>query len=135
MERAAGAGGWSPAGVRVSADGQTAVADLSTAAASGTTRADDQVKALRGSLVEQTVGGARIDRWAVGGDAAESYDTVVHQHVGMLRVLAVVMGLVLVMTGVAFRSVLLALVTTALNLVSVGAAFGVVTLVFQHSWA
>ena len=36
--------------------------------------------------------------------------------------------------GVAFRSVPIALVSTVLNLASVGAAFGVMTLVFQHGW-
>jgi RND superfamily putative drug exporter len=36
--------------------------------------------------------------------------------------------------GVVFRSVVIALVTAAVNLLSVGAAFGVLTLVFQHSW-
>ena len=34
----------------------------------------------------------------------------------------------------AFRSVPIALVSTLLNLASVGAAFGILTLVFQHGW-
>jgi putative drug exporter of the RND superfamily len=34
-----------------------------------------------------------------------------------------------------FRSPVIALVSTLLNLMSVGAAFGVLALVFQHSWA
>jgi RND superfamily putative drug exporter len=36
---------------------------------------------------------------------------------------------------VSFGSPALALVTVGLNLLSVGAAYGVMTLVFQHSWA
>ena len=42
--------------------------------------------------------------------------------------------LTLVMMGWTFRSVTIALLTTVLNLLSVGAAFGVLTLVFQHDW-
>jgi RND superfamily putative drug exporter len=34
-----------------------------------------------------------------------------------------------------FRSITIAAITTLLNLLSVGAAFGVMTLVFQNSWA
>ena len=49
-------------------------------------------------------------------------------------VIGFVLLLTLVMMGVAFRSVPLALVSTLLNLVSVGVAFGVLTLVFQHGW-
>jgi putative drug exporter of the RND superfamily len=37
--------------------------------------------------------------------------------------------------GWVFRSVVIALVTAAVNLLSAGAAFGVLVLVFQHSWA
>jgi RND superfamily putative drug exporter len=39
------------------------------------------------------------------------------------------------MMGLAFRSVPIALVSTGLNLASVGVAFGILTLVFQHGWA
>jgi putative drug exporter of the RND superfamily len=39
------------------------------------------------------------------------------------------------MMGFTFRSVSIAIITTVLNLASVAAAFGVLTLVFQNSWA
>ena len=42
--------------------------------------------------------------------------------------------LTMVMMGLAFRSLLLALVSAALNLASVAVAFGMMTLVFQHGW-
>jgi RND superfamily putative drug exporter len=50
-------------------------------------------------------------------------------------VIGFVLGLTLVMMAVTFRSVLLALITTALNLASVAVAFGVLALVFEHTWA
>ena len=48
--------------------------------------------------------------------------------------IGVVLLLTLLMMGFAFRSVPIALVSTALNLASVGVAFGILTLVFQHGW-
>ena len=49
-------------------------------------------------------------------------------------VIGFVLLLTLLMMGFAFRSVPIALVSTVLNLASVGVAFGVLTLVFQHGW-
>ena len=49
-------------------------------------------------------------------------------------VIGVVLLLTVVMMGLAFRSIVLALLTCVLNLASVGVAFGVLTLVFQHGF-
>ena len=72
---------------------------------------------------------------AVGGGAAESLDFAEQQHGRLPLVIGFVLLLTMLMMALAFRSVPLALVSTALNLASVGAAFGVLTLVFQHGWA
>ena len=49
-----------------------------------------------------------------------------------------VIGFVLLLTmmimAATFRSIPLAVISTVLNLASIGAAFGVMTLVFQHGW-
>ena len=45
-----------------------------------------------------------------------------------------VLLLTLLIMGVTFRSVPIALVSAVLNLASVGVAFGLMTLVFQHGW-
>ena len=45
-----------------------------------------------------------------------------------------VLLLTLVMMASAFRSLVVALLSAALNLLSVGVAFGILTLVFQHGW-
>ncbi|NYJ75573.1 MMPL family transporter [Allobranchiibius huperziae] len=131
--RAAATGDWSPAGVVVSVDRRTAVATVATSAAQGSSRAGEQVLRLRETVVPQAVRPTGAT-WAVGGDVAQSYDTIRHADIALWRVLIVVLGLVLVMMGVVFRNAVLAVLTTALNLVSVGAAFGVVTLVFQRGW-
>ena len=132
--RAAATGDWSPVSVVVSADRRTAVATVATSAAPGSARVGEQVSLLRDAVVPQAVRSEGAIRWAVGGEVAESYDTVQHSNTALRRVLVVVLGLVLVMMGVVFRNVVLALLTTVLNLVSVGAAFGVVVLVFQRGW-
>ncbi len=49
-------------------------------------------------------------------------------------VIGVVLLLTMLMMAFAFRSVPIALISTALNLASVGVAFGILTLVFQHGW-
>ena len=71
---------------------------------------------------------------AVGGGAAESLDFADRQR----QRLPLIIGFVLLLTGLmmafAFRSVPIALVSTVLNLASVGVSFGLLTLVFQHGW-
>jgi RND superfamily putative drug exporter len=86
---------------------------------------------LRSDLIPATLKGHVAD-YAVGGDAAESLDVADHQSSRLPIVLAFVLALTLLMMLVAFRSVPIAVVSTVLNLASVGAAFGIVTLVFQH---
>ena len=50
-------------------------------------------------------------------------------------VLAFVLGLSLILLTIAFRSIVVALVSIVLNLLSVGAAYGLLTLVFIHGYA
>lgn len=97
-------------------------------------RADDAVQHLRTRLMptlERELPRAEVH---VGGGVAESYDTT---HLLRER-LPIVVGVVLLLTfltmAVAFRSVPIAILSTVLNLASVGAAFGLLTLVFQHGW-
>ena len=62
-------------------------------------------------------------------------DSVQHQSDKLPWVIGFVLLLTLLMMGFTFRSVSIAIITTVLNLASVAAAFGVLTLVFQNSWA
>ena len=50
-------------------------------------------------------------------------------------VIGFVVLLTMLIMGWVFRSVVIALTTASVNLLSAGAAFGVLVLVFQHSWA
>lgn len=96
-------------------------------------RVDDALRALRSELAPDALDGLDAE-YAVGGGAADSLDFVEHQNSRLPIVIGFVLLLTLVMMGFAFRSVPIALVSTVLNLASVGVAFGLLALVFQHGW-
>ena len=97
--------------------------------------ARDGVALLRSTLVPDALRHLPGARFAVGGEAASDLDAD-DQLAGRLPwVIATVVLLTVLMTACVFRSVLLAVCTAAMNLLSAGAAFGMLTLVFQHHWA
>ena len=95
----------------------------------------DGVKALRGGLVGDALRTVPDARWAVGGDTASSIDTDQHMADGLPWVIGFVVLFTMIVMAWVFRSAVIALVTAAVNLLSAGAAFGVLVLTFQHSWA
>jgi uncharacterized membrane protein YdfJ with MMPL/SSD domain len=89
------------------------------------------VRDLRRNLLPAVLAGTGAHAY-VGGDTAENadyYDAVTRP---TPAVLAFVLGLSFIVLLVAFRSLVVALVSIALNLLSVGAAYGLLTLVFLH---
>lgn len=120
---------------QVSTDGRTVVLTLGSRAADGSSASGAAVEQLRGEVLPTAVPRGSGTQWAVGGDVAADYDQLQQQSDGLPKVLAFVLGLTMIMMAITFRSVVIAVLTAMLNLVSVGAAFGVVTLVFQHTWA
>jgi RND superfamily putative drug exporter len=120
--------------IQVSKDGRTLALTMSAAHLDGDPRNDAAIEQLRDQAVPDAIDDLPGTTSAVGGGVAETYD---YQH--QTSRLPLVIGFVLVLTALmmiwTFRNLTLALITTALNLLSVGAAFGVLTLVFQHSWA
>jgi putative drug exporter of the RND superfamily len=71
---------------------------------------------------------------AVGGSVAADHDNTAHLRTYLPIVVAFVLLLTMLMMGLAFRSLAIALVSAVLNLGSVGVAYGLLTLVFQHGW-
>ncbi len=119
--------------VEVSKDGATTVLSLAMPYGASDAKVDRAVTSLRSELVPAALGHLHVEH-AVGGDAAESLDYVDRQHDRLPIVIGVVLLLTLLMMGFAFRSAAVALVSTVLNLASVGMAFGILTIVFQHGW-
>ncbi|MCP2341818.1 MMPL family transporter [Actinomadura rupiterrae] len=120
--------------IRSSADGRVQMLTLSTPYGMNSGQARDAVKELRDDLVPATVGKvAGAENW-VGGDAAASVDFGKQISERLPLVVAFVLGLTFVMMTLMFRSVVVALTAILVNLLSVGASFGALVLIFQHTW-
>lgn len=129
-------GAWTVSGPLVtSAAGTTSILELASTHPMNSSEADEAMLDLRDSVVPDRIDAIGGTEFAVGGDVAEQYDTTKSQSDGLPIVVAVILTLTMLMLIATFRSPVIALVSTALNLLSVGAAFGVLALVFQHTWA
>ncbi len=95
------------------------------------TASDDALLALRNRVLPATLGRVGGISYAVTGNTASSYDDTRRIDDAIPIVLAVVAALAFLLLLVAFRSVTLPLVSIGLNLLSVGAAYGLITLIFQ----
>jgi uncharacterized membrane protein YdfJ with MMPL/SSD domain len=71
---------------------------------------------------------------AVTGVTAGTYDFNHQMHARLPYVFAFVLGLAFVLLLSTFRSLVIAMTAVALNLLSVGAAYGILVAVFQHGW-
>jgi putative drug exporter of the RND superfamily len=109
------------------------VADL-VVPARGDAVADDtiaDVRDLREEIVPAAFAGTSADP-LVGGTTSENIDYIDGVTDPAPLVFVFVLGLTLVLLTIAFRSVAVALAAIALNLLAVGAAYGLLVLVFQH---
>jgi RND superfamily putative drug exporter len=89
------------------------------------------VSDLRARIIPHAVGGAPLVV-LVGGDPAREADMLAMVDRRTPLVFAVVLSLSFVLLLVAFRSLLIAAKAVLMNLLSVGASYGILTLVFQH---
>ncbi|MEY9836098.1 MMPL family transporter [Streptacidiphilus sp. EB103A] len=92
----------------------------------------DALAALRGTLVPDTFGKVAGTEADVTGQTAGSEDFNTQMTGSLLPVFAFVMGFAFLLMLLSFRSVTVALTALALNLLSVAASYGALTLVFQH---
>jgi putative drug exporter of the RND superfamily len=101
-------------------------------AGSGTDTASDQaLLTLRNQVLPATLGKVPGVSYAVTGDAAALYDDIQQTDHALPLVFALVAVLAFLLLLIAFRSVTVSLVSILLNLLSVGASYGLVTLIFQ----
>ncbi|MCY1138309.1 MMPL family transporter [Actinoplanes sp. Pm04-4] len=118
--------------IEVSPDKTVTVLDLATPFTSRSDEAADSLHELRETLAPAALGG--LD-YAVGGDVANNEDYAKHIWQTLPIVAGVVLLLTFLMMAWTFRSVVVAATSIGLNLLSVGAAYGLLVLVFQGSWA
>src|SRR5918995_2828195 len=95
-----------------------------------TEEASGAIDRIREDYVAQAFGDAS-DRVLVGGLPAENRDYFALIGDWLPIVIAFVLALTLVLLTLAFRSIVIALTAIAVNLLSVGAAYGLLVLVFQ----
>jgi putative drug exporter of the RND superfamily len=94
-------------------------------------RAIDAVRELRDAAIPRAFAGADASV-LVTGDTAEELDYHDTVDAWLPRVFAFVLGLSFVLLTIAFRSIVVPLKAILLNLLSVGAAYGLLVLVFQE---
>jgi uncharacterized membrane protein YdfJ with MMPL/SSD domain len=90
---------------------------------------------LRSTVLPSTLGTVPGLSYAVTGETAGTHDFNERMKTRMPWVLAFVLGLAFVLLLATFRSVVIPLTAIALNLLSVGAAYGLLVLIFQGTWA
>ena len=89
------------------------------------------IRHLRSTTIPQAFAGADV-RVLVGGDTADNVDFIDAMSAWLPIVFVFVLGLSFIILTIVFRSIVIAAVSIALNLLSVGAAYGLVMLVFRH---
>jgi uncharacterized membrane protein YdfJ with MMPL/SSD domain len=118
--------------VTYSADNTVAKVDVPTPG-NGTDAASTRaLDVLRGTIVPATVG--RVDGTSVNvsGEAAGSKDFESQLKSRLPLIFAFVFGLAFILMMVTFRSIVIPIKAIILNLLSIGAAYGVLVLVFQN---
>ena len=117
--------------IQRSADGEVAVLSVPVNGDPSATDATDAVRQLRSELIPETFAGTDAEV-LIGGTSSENidyFDSVIDP---APYVIAFVLLLTFVLLTVVFRSVVVAGTAVLLNLLSVGAAYGLLVLVFQE---
>jgi uncharacterized membrane protein YdfJ with MMPL/SSD domain len=124
-----------PISTELNTDRTVARIELPIAGSGDDSASYDALATLRNEIVPATVGGIEGVEAGVTGETAGSKDFTDAVRGKAPLVFAFVLGLAFLLMLVAFRSVVIALKTITLNLLSVGAAYGVLVLVFQYGFA
>ncbi|MGV9884734.1 MMPL family transporter [Streptomyces sp. NPDC003006] len=125
-----------PPEVRTSKDGTVATVAVGTRFNSSSEKARESLSVLRDDIAPHTVGKVEGADFAVGGsDVAYDVDYRANVVEKMPWVLGVALLLTFLVMAIAFRSLMLALITVVLNVLSAVASFGLLALIFQRTWA
>jgi len=137
LERAAVASGqmFQPIQVRVSPDRTVADIEIPLAGNGDDGASLAALHTLRSTLLPATLGKVAGADYAVAGQTAGTHDFNELMKARMPYVLLFVLALAFMLLLATFRSVVIPLTAIALNLLSVGAAYGILVLIFQHTWA
>ena len=113
-------------------DGHVVVVSVPLAGNVSDAASNSALITLRDHVLPATLGKVPGISYAVGGNTASSFDVNHQLGVTAPLVFAIVAALAFVLLMITFRSLAIAALSILLNVLSVGAAFGLMTLVFQH---
>jgi RND superfamily putative drug exporter len=127
----AGDGSFGPSQVETNAAGDLAVVSAPTTGDPSSDASVEAVARLRDTHIPEAFSGTDATV-VVGGETAWNKDgfDIINRY--MPLVLALVLGMSFLLLTVAFRSIVVALKAIVMNLLSVGAAYGLLVLVFQE---
>ena len=120
-----------PTAVDVNADKTVAVVSLAIKGKGTDAASERSLETLRNEVVPATVGKLDNTQVAVGGMTAWSKDFLDTMKSHLPLVFAFVLAMAFILLLVTFRSIVVPIKAIILNLLSVGAAYGVLVLVFQ----
>jgi uncharacterized membrane protein YdfJ with MMPL/SSD domain len=115
-----------------SKDGTVAQINIPTVGSGNDQASFDALNKLRDDIVPATVGKVEGASVNVTGEAASSEDFRTNLDSRLPLIFAFVFGLAFLLMLITFRSIVIPIKTILLNLLSVGAAYGVLVLVFQN---
>ncbi|HEU4656180.1 MAG TPA: MMPL family transporter [Capillimicrobium sp.] len=116
-----------------SKSGTAALITVTPTTAPGDHATENLVSRLRDSVIPQATAGTGLHAY-VGGETAGYVDLADEISDRLPQVILTVIALSFLLLMLAFRSLVLPLKAAAMNLLSIGAAYGVVTAVFQEGW-
>jgi uncharacterized membrane protein YdfJ with MMPL/SSD domain len=124
-----------PIQVRISPGGTVADVEIPLAGNGDDAASLEALHTLRSVVLPTTVGTVPGVDYAVAGQTAGTHDFNELMKSRMPYVILFVLALAFLLLLATFRSVVIPLTAIVLNLLSVGAAYGLLVLVFQHDWA
>ena len=125
---------YSPFTVTVNPDRTVALVDFAIAGNGDNAASEGALRTLREEVIPPIARTLPDVEVAVAGVTAETYDFNSQMRSRLPYVFLFVLGLAFVLLLLTFRSLVIAATAIALNLLSVGAAYGVLVAVFQHGW-
>jgi putative drug exporter of the RND superfamily len=116
-----------------SASGHDAVIVAYPTSSPQSTQTEDLVHTLRDDAIPAATAGTGVSAY-VGGETAGSVDASAYLSSRLVWVIAVVLLLAFLLLMAVFRSLAIPLKAVVVNMLSVGAAYGVIVAVFQWGW-
>ena len=124
-----------PIDLQINSDQTIATVSIPLQGDGNNTASQQALRTLRGSIVPSTLGNLRGVDVAVTGQTAGTSDFNQTMKAHAPLVFGFVLLLVFLLLLVTFRSIVIPIKAVVLNLLSVGAAYGILVAVFQHRWA